>query len=262
MGTEEGALGLWDSGPRCWAVLLFVPLKGPSLLSAPLFWKTHRLGKHLHLLLQLFLGAPHASPLLRPSCPGRCSLPGSEAQSCGAGRRLYPLSFGCGPGHRRGEVQPSSSLAGHLPAVSDQPPAALPVPPGAPSSRVVFIHQHPHPDSEKPCTPVTTCPEALVPSCPLAWPLFPLLWMPSLTLRAEPGPDHGGLSAGSGFPPPPRPRAPRTPVPPPALPHWCSGTRVGHAARAPVPPSRLPPKAGAWDWGPTVSEPLNVLLRV
>lgn len=110
-------------------------------------------------------------PSSAPPVPAGAASPAQRLRAAVLGERLYPLSFGCGPGHRRGEVQPSSSLAGHLPAVSDQPPAALPVPPGAPSSRVVFIHQHPHPDSEKPCTPVTTCPEALVLSCPLAWPL-------------------------------------------------------------------------------------------
>ena len=63
-----------------WAVLLLVPLGGPSLLSAPLFWKVCRLGKRPDLLLQLFLRAPPGSS---PSLPLSWQVQPPEAQSCG-----------------------------------------------------------------------------------------------------------------------------------------------------------------------------------
>lgn len=166
-GEEWGLRkGLWDSGrgPRPRATLLGrpalypiprpLPPVGTSILEDPQAGKTSTL---------VIAAVPWGSPWPLPSsAPPVLAGAACSAQSCGAGVGWGgcipgPLAAGLVTGGE--EVQPSSSQAGHLSAVSDRPSAALPVPPGSSSSRVVFTHQHPPPDSAKPCMTVTSCPE-------------------------------------------------------------------------------------------------------
>lgn len=148
--------------PHCWAVLLCVPLKGPSLLlSAPLFRKVYRLRKHFSLVIaavsQGSSWLPHSSaPVTRI-----CSLPRLKAEGC---RWVsHSLSFGGKPGHGWGRRSSCSSPPWlgqfFLPERTGLLQPCLGHPQGSSSSRVVIIYLHPHLNSEKLCATVTAFPD-------------------------------------------------------------------------------------------------------
>lgn len=182
MGTEEGALGLraWAppqghaAGRSCSLSHSQAPPSCRHLYSGgPTGWENIYTG-----YCSCSSGLPMAPPLLRPSCPGRCCLPGSELPCWGGAGAAVSLVLWLRAWSQVGRrsSRPPPRLGTSLPYLTSLLQPCL-CHPGLPAHGwCLFTSTHLR-TLQTPARLSQAALNPLMPPAPWPWPLFPWLWV-------------------------------------------------------------------------------------